>query len=304
MGNLNKTKKIFTGSGGGGSGSTTINSVGTGTSLVVAPDNVKSLKVVGDLTITDNGNDVTITNTAQKFTVVANYSALPDPTTVSGKFYWVSASQGTKWLPGSLGGTFYDSGVYYSNGTTWEYTDIPYNATQTEVNTGTNNDKFVTPSTLTNATVITNKGLLANPLSQFAATTSAQLASIISDETGSGGALVFATGPTLSNPVVGTQSANDNSTKAASTAYTDAKVADAINDSITTIAPSQNAVFDALVLKANLASPALTGTPTAPTAANGTSTTQLATTAFVQQELIGSEEQYALVAAFRYLTGN
>jgi hypothetical protein len=33
--------------------------------------------------------------------------------------------------------------------------------------------------------------------------------------------------------------------------------------------------------KANLASPALTGTPTAPTAAAGTNTTQLATTAFV-----------------------
>lgn len=37
--------------------------------------------------------------------------------------------------------------------------------------------------------------------------------------------------------------------------------------------------------KANLASPALTGTPTAPTATTGTNTTQVATTAFVQQEL-------------------
>ncbi len=36
---------------------------------------------------------------------------------------------------------------------------------------------------------------------------------------------------------------------------------------------------------ATLASPALTGTPTAPTAATGTDTTQIATTAFVQQEL-------------------
>ena len=35
-------------------------------------------------------------------------------------------------------------------------------------------------------------------------------------------------------------------------------------------------------LKANLASPALTGTPTAPTAATATDTTQIATTAFVQ----------------------
>src|ERR1700675_421822 len=39
------------------------------------------------------------------------------------------------------------------------------------------------------------------------------------------GAVVLATGPTLSNPIVGTQSPLDNSTKAASTAYTDAAVA-------------------------------------------------------------------------------
>jgi hypothetical protein len=65
--------------------------------------------------------------------------------------------------------------------------------------------------------------LKSGTLAQFAATTSAQLAGVISDETGSG-ALVFATSPTLSNPVVGTQSAGDNSTKAASTAYVDAAV--------------------------------------------------------------------------------
>lgn len=38
-----------------------------------------------------------------------------------------------------------------------------------------------------------------------------------------------------------------------------------------------------IALKANLASPSLTGTPTAPTATSGTNTTQLATTAFVQE---------------------
>ncbi len=39
--------------------------------------------------------------------------------------------------------------------------------------------------------------------------------------------------------------------------YADSKVADAINDSTTDIAPSQNAVFDALALKAPLSSPTL-----------------------------------------------
>ena len=45
--------------------------------------------------------------------------------------------------------------------------------------------------------------LTTNPLSQFAATTSAQLAGVLSDETGSGSA-VFATSPTLVTPILGT----------------------------------------------------------------------------------------------------
>ena len=57
-----------------------------------------------------------------------------------------------------------------------------------------------------------------------------------------------------------TQSAGNNSTKVATTAYADAKVADAINNGTTAIAPSQNVVFDALALKANLAGPTFTGT--------------------------------------------
>ncbi|MBP9687898.1 hypothetical protein KBD68_04545, partial [Candidatus Woesebacteria bacterium] len=48
--------------------------------------------------------------------------------------------------------------------------------------------------------------LTSNPLSQFAATTSAQLAGVISDETGSG-ALVFANTPTLVTPVLGVATA-------------------------------------------------------------------------------------------------
>ena len=50
--------------------------------------------------------------------------------------------------------------------------------------------------------------------------------------------------------------------------------------------PSDNTnLNNALNLKANLASPAFTGTPTAPTAATGTNTTQVATTAFVQDAI-------------------
>ena len=69
---------------------------------------------------------------------------------------------------------------------------------------------------------------------------------------------------------------------------------------ITGTLSSQTDLQTALDLKAPLASPALTGVPTAPTAATLTSTTQLATTAFVQQELAaygnGLSERPTLVA--------
>lgn len=64
-----------------------------------------------------------------------------------------------------------------------------------------------------------------------------------------------------------------------------AVVSNTITSGVTDVAPSQDAVFTALALKAPLASPALTGVPSAPTAATTTNTTQIATTAFVQQEI-------------------
>lgn len=55
--------------------------------------------------------------------------------------------------------------------------------------------------------------------------------------------------------------------------------------SITGTLTDQTDLNTALGLKAPLASPTFTGTPAAPTAAQGTNTTQLATTAFVQTEI-------------------
>lgn len=50
-------------------------------------------------------------------------------------------------------------------------------------------------------TLLAPYGVLANPLSQFAATTSAQLAGVISDETGTG-SLVFSASPTFTGTVI------------------------------------------------------------------------------------------------------
>lgn len=84
---------------------------------------------------------------------------------------------------------------------------------ETRVTTGT------APLVVSSATAVTNLnadlldgshasafGLVASPLSQFAATTSAQLAGVISDETGSG-ALVFASSPILVTPTLGVATA-------------------------------------------------------------------------------------------------
>lgn len=79
-----------------------------------------------------------------------NYAGLPDPTLHSGEFYYVINSQGTKWLPGTLGGTYYKSGTYYSNGTSWVTDVMPNQAAQSDVDAGTVTDQFVTPATLKN----------------------------------------------------------------------------------------------------------------------------------------------------------
>lgn len=102
--------------------------------------------------------------------VVANYSALPPANTVTGSFYWCENSQGTAWLPGPLGGTYYPSGLYYSNGTSWEYMATPYQATQSEVNAGIITDKFVSPATFANASKWSTVGGLKSGIATAAVT--------------------------------------------------------------------------------------------------------------------------------------
>ena len=102
--------------------------------------------------------------------------------------------------------------------------------------------------------------------------------------------------PTLpTGTIATTQTAGNNSTAVATTAYTDSAVAALVDSAPATLntldelaaALGDDANFatttaTAIGLKAPLASPALTGTPTAPTATAGTNTTQIATTEFVQ----------------------
>lgn len=87
------------------------------------------------------------------------------------------------------------------------------------------------------AAAVTGTSLGAGVATFLGTPSSANLLAAITDETGTG-ALVFASAPTLVNPVVGTQTQGDNSTKAASTAYVDTAVAAAGWTQIATTTPT------------------------------------------------------------------
>jgi len=125
----------------------------------------------------------------------------------------------------------------------------------------------------------TGLGLTSGTLAQFAATTSAQLAGVISDETGTG-ALVFATSPTLTTPNIGVATGTSfNSITGLSSTNPTMNGTVAVGTG-TTVARADH-VHPSDTSRAALASPTFTGVPAAPTAAVDTNTTQLATTAFV-----------------------
>ncbi len=101
-------------------------------------------------------------------------------------------------------------------------------------------------------------------------------------------------------PKAPTPAAGNNTTQVATTAFVQAALTALINgapatlDTLKEIAVAINndpkfstTINNALALKAPLSSPALTGTPTAPTAAQSVNNTQIATTAFVKSAIAG-----------------
>ncbi|WP_430733931.1 tail fiber protein [Escherichia coli] len=108
-------------------------------------------------------------------------------------------------------------------------------------------------------------------------------------------------------PTAPTAAQGTNSTQIANTAFVKAAITALINgalgtlDTLKEIAAAINndpnystTINNALALKAPLASPVLTGVPTAPTAAQGTNNTQIATTAYVRaaiSALVGSSPE-------------
>lgn len=90
----------------------------------------------------------------------ANYSALPVATLNPQTLFYVIASQGTKWLPFSFGGTYYPSGWYYSDGSAYSFQETPHQASQSDTNAGVVTDQFVSPSTLKNYNGISESNII------------------------------------------------------------------------------------------------------------------------------------------------
>ena len=173
-----------------------------------------------------------------------------------------------------------------------------------------------TASGLTAGNVTTNANLTGHITSVGNAAvlgsfTSAQLATALTDETGSG-ALVFGTSPTITTPnmtrpVLTAQGGNEGGEINLASPVTGTSISgglniDLLNNSlrffeaggtnrglaidVTTLSASAGSLIvttdtTQTLTNKTLTSPTLTGTPTAPTAAVGTNTTQIATTAFV-----------------------
>lgn len=184
------------------SGAVTLTSGDVTTALGFTPENVANksttttLGTSNTLYPTQNAVKVYVDNAVSGVTVPtgANPTASIGFTAVNG-----SSSNFTR----ADGAPKADSTVIASaaNHPTLAQVQTGLNTKQATLVSGTNIKTVNSNSLLGSGNVAVGDALVANPLSQFASTTSAQLLGVLSDETGSGVA-VFGTSPTLATPVI------------------------------------------------------------------------------------------------------
>ena len=230
-------------------------------------------------------NGVTVQTTTGAIQATSNLTTYPflmtQATSALGSSRYVATGSGLSTADGGAGSTF-----------TINLTGAPLSLVtssagiqvKTDVNTVVNRTISVTGSGLS---VTNGDGISGNPtisttgvLANFASTSGTGLLTIngttISQTTLSG-----TTGQiTVTNPsgIGGNPTFSLNTTGVSAGTYTIATVAVDVYGRITSASSASTTGSGAVVLQA---SPTLTGTPFAPTASNGTSTTQIATTAFV-----------------------
>ena len=192
--------------------------------------NAANLTLSGDLTV--NGTTTTINSTTISVddkNIELGSVTTPTDTTADGggitlkgttdkTFNWVDATDSwtsSEHLNLATGKAYYINGTSVLNATTLgsgitgsSLTSVGTIGTGvwqgSEISTTYTAAKVTSVNGSTGA--VTGLATTAGKLSQFAATTSSELAGVISDETGSG-ALVFATSPTLTTPILGVASA-------------------------------------------------------------------------------------------------
>lgn len=167
---------------------------------------------------------------------------------------------------GGAGVTDGDKGdiVVSGSGATWTvdanvvtYAKFQQLPTLTLVGNNTGGTTNALSLTVSQVNTMLGVGVLANPLSQFASTTSSQLRGIITDPTGSGG-LVFATSPTLVTPALGVATATSVNKITFTQPATGSTLT--LSDGVTLTVPSSLNTSSL----APLASPTFTGTVTLP----------------------------------------
>ena len=93
---------------------------------------IDSLNIDNDgkliITFTDvNGSQTLETTSLQKFIIkfnVQNYNELLNTTPNLYEYGYVREPQGTQWLPGNVGGTYYPAGLYMWDGIKWIKDDM------------------------------------------------------------------------------------------------------------------------------------------------------------------------------------
>jgi len=158
-----------------------------------------------------------------------------------------------------------DNGFYGWNGVAWVKYSFPFYSHETEYSFLSKNIFSANFGSTVGSVYLQNAGFANYTFNKIGTSgvtnlgyTASPTNGIVTSDTGTDATIPLATGTdagllspaqkTLLDNTSGTNS-GDNATNTTSNSYADAKVADAINDGTTTIAPSQNAVFDALALK-------------------------------------------------------
>lgn len=167
-------------------------------------------------------------NVAKKFLSLINVTNLSsDPVSATdGDIYYNTATDKLK--------VYANSAWIEIGGGGGGVTSITGTANEIDVSASTGAITISLPATINadisgNAATVTNGALTTGKLSQFASTTSSELAGVISDETGSG-SLVFASGPSLTGvPTAPTAAILTNTTQIATTEFVNAEIA---NDTV------------------------------------------------------------------------